>query len=95
MWNKPRIEINKRRSFSGHAAERNFIKYGLMYSEDYEVRVLQPNRPLQYRNHMTRQQADSYARMQLRILQGQGFDEILYNGRIVKVNPKNETKKIN
>ena len=82
----PRIDIIKHRYFTGRKAEQNYVRRGIAYCEDYEVRVITPNRPLQSRNSLTRMAATLYARNKLEEFRKQGaYDSIVYDGRIVRL----------
>ena len=82
----PRIDIIKHRYFTGRKAEQNYVRRGIAYYEDYEVRVITPNRPLQSRNSLTRMAATLYARNKWKEVRNKGTDDfIVYDGRIVRI----------
>lgn len=71
MLRYPRVEIIKRK------------KYAHIYQELYEVQTMRPNRPMKFKQGMTKAQAMAYSRREVVLLKQEGYTKAVYNSMMV------------
>lgn len=80
----PRIEIVKHRTCQGRQAERNYMRTGIAYAESFHVQTMRPNRTMMEKTCQSRSQATLIARQELEKLKREGYENVVYDGRLVK-----------
>lgn len=81
----PRIETISQHVCHGRQAERNFMRYGIAYAESFYVNIYRPNCPLTQKTCHSRSHAASVAQQELKKLKGEGYTNVVYDGRLVKL----------
>ena len=74
MLRYPRVEIIKRKTFAP------------IYQERYEVQTMRPNRPMKFKQGMTKAQAMAYSRCEIALLKQEGYAKAVYNSMMVDLN---------
>ena len=74
MLRYPRVEIIKRKTFAP------------IYQERYEVQTMRPNRPMKFKQGMTKAQAMAYSRCEIALLKQEGYTKAVYNSIMVDLN---------
>ena len=74
MLRYPRVEILKRKTFAPLSQER------------YEVQTMRPNRPMKFKQGMTKAQAMAYSRCEIALLKQEGYTKAVYNSMMVDLN---------
>ena len=74
MLRYPRVEIIKRKTFAP------------IYQDRYEVQTMRPNRPMKFKQGMTKAQAMAYSRCEIALLKQEGYTKAVYNSMMVDLN---------
>ncbi|KGF42997.1 hypothetical protein HMPREF0647_10635 [Prevotella bivia DNF00320] len=74
MLRYPRVEIIKRKTFVP------------IYREQYEVQTMRPNRPMKFKQGLTKAQAMAYSRRVIAQLKQEGYAKAIYNSMLVDLN---------
>ena len=74
MLRYPRVEIIKRKTFVP------------IYREQYEVQTMRPNRPMKFKQGLTKVQAMAYSRRVIAQLKQEGYAKAIYNSMLVDLN---------
>lgn len=74
MLRYPRVEIIKRKTFVP------------IYREQYEVQTMRPNRPMKFKQGLTKAQAMDYSRREIAQLKQEGYAKAIYNSMLVDLN---------
>jgi conserved domain protein len=74
MLRYPRVEIIKRKTFVP------------IYREQYEVQTMRPNRPMKFKQGLTKAQAMAYLRREIAQLKQEGYAKAIYNSMLVDLN---------
>lgn len=81
----PRIDILTHKVCHGRQAERNFMRTGIAYAEEYVVQVMRPDRPMRQKSYSSFGQANLSLQKEKETLKREGYAEVLVMGRVMKL----------